>query len=109
MKDTFWIYLFCMGAGINKMKGPLIQAQFKEICCAGSNGMVPPIDDGIFCSQLNTTLCARGEAQFPPAGGNPKCALLGVWRLKNEKAVAASKKAGLPSQTQAGPSQEEMV
>eukprot|EP00929_Paragymnodinium_shiwhaense_P017359 TRINITY_DN1264_c0_g1_i2.p1 TRINITY_DN1264_c0_g1~~TRINITY_DN1264_c0_g1_i2.p1 ORF type:complete len:221 (-),score=62.69 TRINITY_DN1264_c0_g1_i2:279-941(-) len=110
MKDTFWIYyLFCMGVGINKMKGPLIQAEFKEICCAGSSGMVPPVEDGIFCSQLNTMLCAWAECQMPPAPGNPKCAILTVFRLNKEKAVAAPKKPTMPSTTQKGPSQEEMV
>merc|ERR1712224_333018 len=52
---------------INKCKGPLIQAEAKEICCAGSTGMVPPVDDGIFCSSVETQLCFWRECQLPPS------------------------------------------
>merc|ERR550537_1705238 len=109
MGDTFWLYyLFCAGCGINKMKGPLIQAEFKELCCAGSNGMVSPVEDGIFCSGVSTELCIWSEFQLPPAAGNPKCAIC-TWRLNKETANAAPKKDSLPPTTQGGPSQEEMV
>jgi len=109
MKETFWIYyLFCVGCGINKLKGPLIQAEFKELCCAGSSGLVAPVEDGIFCSSVSTELCAWDECQLPPAPGNPKCAICS-WKLNKAPAVAAPKKPGLPPTTQAGPSQVEMA
>jgi len=109
MKETFWVYyLFCMGCGVNKLKGPLIQAEFKELCCAGSSGMVSPVEDGIFCSAVSTELCAWTECQLPPAPGNPKCAIC-TWKLNKEPATAAPKKPGLPPTTQAGPSQIEMA
>eukprot|EP00929_Paragymnodinium_shiwhaense_P075798 TRINITY_DN387_c0_g3_i1.p1 TRINITY_DN387_c0_g3~~TRINITY_DN387_c0_g3_i1.p1 ORF type:complete len:220 (+),score=58.37 TRINITY_DN387_c0_g3_i1:95-754(+) len=108
MKDTFWIYyLFCGGFGVNKMKGPLIQAEFKELCCQGSNGMVKPVDEGIFCSEVETGLCFWSECQMPPAPGNPKCAICG-WKLNKEQAIAAPKLPNLPPRTQAGPKQVAM-
>jgi len=109
MNDTFWLYyVFCGGVGINKCKGPLIQAEAKEICCAGSTGMVAPVEDGIFCSTVETELCFWRECQLPPSPGNPKCAIC-TWRLNKEPAVAGTKKPSLPPITVAGPSQEEMA
>jgi len=108
MDDTFWVvYAFCGGWGINKMKGPLIASEFKEICCAGSTRMVAPIEDGIFCSAVSTELCIWSEFQLPPAAGNPKCAIC-TWRLSKETATAAPKKDTLPPQTIGAPAQNSM-
>eukprot|EP00929_Paragymnodinium_shiwhaense_P046421 TRINITY_DN23632_c0_g1_i1.p1 TRINITY_DN23632_c0_g1~~TRINITY_DN23632_c0_g1_i1.p1 ORF type:complete len:220 (-),score=41.10 TRINITY_DN23632_c0_g1_i1:101-760(-) len=99
MKDTFWLYyLFCGGFGFNKLTGPLIQSEGKELCCAGSTGMVSPVQDGIFCSQVATTLCIWQECQAPPAPSNPRCAIC-CWRLNKEQAHAAGRKPNMPPTT----------
>lgn len=106
MDETFWIYyVFCAGWGFNKCKGPLIQSEFKELCCGGSAGMVQPVEDGIFCSSVSTELCIWSEFQLPPAPKNPKCACLS-WRLSKEEAKAAPNKPSLPPTT--APGQAEM-
>merc|ERR1711974_254997 len=84
MDDTFWIYyLFCMGCGVNKMKGPLLQAQFKEFCCHGASGCEGISVSGVFCSQLSTFLCIWQECQLPPAPGNPCCAIC-TWKKNKD-------------------------
>jgi hypothetical protein len=109
MTETFWIYyLFCAGCGINKCSGPLIQSEFKQLCCAGSTGMVAPVEEGIFCSAVSTELCIWSEFQLPPAPGNPKCAIC-TWRLSKDTATAAPNKPSMPPTTVKGPSQEEMA
>jgi len=99
MEETFWIYyVFCGGWGFNKMKGPWIASQFKELCCEGSTSMVSPIDEGILCSSVATELCIWSEFQIPPAGNNPKCALC-TWKLNKNTAEADTKIASLPPRT----------
>merc|ERR1712151_645656 len=101
MNDTFWIYYaFCVGCGINKMKGPCIASQFKELCCQGSTQMVAPIEDGVLCSSLGTELCIWSECQMPPAPGNPVVACCTVYKMNKTDAVAASsQKPSMPHQT----------
>lgn len=97
--DTFWLYyLFCYGVGINNMKGPLIQAEFKNLFCGGMNGLVAPMEDGICCSSVGTQCCIWSEFQLPPAKGNPKCAIC-TWKLNKDAATAGAYKASLPPQT----------
>jgi hypothetical protein len=88
MDDTFWLYyLFCLGCGINKMKGPLLQAQAKEICCQGAAGLEGVSTEGVFCSQMATALCIWQECRLPPSPGNPKCAIC-TWKMNKDHSAA---------------------
>lgn len=109
MNDTFWVYyLFCGGCGVNKMKGPLIQAEFKELCCAGQEGMVPPVEDGIFCSGVGTELCIWSEFQIPPSPNNP-CLAICTWRRKKDTATNVAATRTMPPRSAGAPSQAEMA
>jgi len=90
MSDTFWIYyLFCMGCGVNKMKGPKFAAQGKELCCQGSSNLEGLANEGVYCSQMETTLCIWQECRMPPAPGNPKCAIC-TWKLNKDHSAAGA-------------------
>mmetsp|Transcript_37381 Transcript_37381/g.81400 ORF Transcript_37381/g.81400 Transcript_37381/m.81400 type:complete len:207 (-) Transcript_37381:380-1000(-) len=86
MDETFWLYYFiCSGCGINaKMDNGLFSAQGKSLCCRGYENLESPVIDGVFCSQVGTTLCFWQECQIPPAKPNPTIAIC-TWRLNKEQ------------------------
>jgi hypothetical protein len=85
MDETFWLYYFlCSGCGINaKMDNGIFSAQGKSLCCRGYSNLESPSIDGVWCSQVGTTLCFWSECQMPPAKPNPTIAIC-TWRLNKD-------------------------
>ena len=78
-KDTFWCYyLCCAGYGFSGLSAngrPLYASVQKQLCVKQAMKLAAPIQEGVFCSGVETQLCCWTQCQFPPAPGNPgfKC------------------------------------
>jgi len=78
---NWWLYYcFCMGAGCHKPFAndrPIFAVDEKFFCIRSQAKCEQPIIDGVWCSQLGTTLCFWNQCEFPPMKGNPFLACCG--------------------------------
>jgi len=97
-KKQFWLYYFlcagvaCHGPGAcTPAKGdrPLFAMMKKELCVKQATQCTGPIQEGVLCSGLGTSLCFWEQVQFPPAPNNPKIACCG-WKMAKHPSEAAA-------------------
>jgi len=73
--DTFWFsYLLCGGYGFHAPFAngrPIWGYDEKKLCIKRSGKCVAPVQDGVFCTSVSTSLCFWKHYQLPPAPGNP--------------------------------------
>jgi len=84
---TFWIYyLLCLGCGVEGLgkcspaggERPLYGVEAKMLCIKNGSRLVPPVEEGVFCSSLGSFLCCWSQCELPPASGNPGFDCLGL-------------------------------
>jgi hypothetical protein len=80
--DQWWLYYFlCMGVGFSKPgangRPPFFGQVGKELCIQSAVKCVAPIENGVFCSSLATSLCIWSQCECPPAENNPKFQFFG--------------------------------
>jgi len=105
-EDQFWLYYFLCGgvavSGIQAGGRPIFGALQKQLCIKQATQCVAPVQNGIFCSGVGTSLCCWEQTQFPPHADSPKIACCG-WKM-NKGAEAATKPApfsyGKPAQVE---------
>jgi len=109
--QQFWIYYFlCMGTACNSPGAdgrPMLAQMEKCLCIKQGMRCVAPIEEGVMCAELSTTLCCWKQCQFPPdLSNNPKFACCG---FKLNKQAGGGEPTNKPGPMAYGkPSQSEM-
>jgi len=94
----FWLYYFlcggvaCHGPGActpAKGERPCFAVMGKRLCVKYQEQLTGPIQDGVLCSGVGTSLCFWEQVQFPPAPNNPKIACCG-WKMAKHPSEAAA-------------------
>jgi hypothetical protein len=81
-KNQFWLYYFlCAGVSVHGCQAngrPILGFQVKEFCIQEEGKCTAPIQGGVLCSGVSTTLCCWNQCQFPPnMAKQPKFACCG--------------------------------